>query len=339
MHILVSLGKCQTEHNCSSAYWNVKERLMAKKDKKDKKASKKKKAEKKMKAQLVGAAIEAKSFDVAHRIWLAGVGAYGKAYDVATDGLGNVSGQSSALFDELVARGEEIENDIRARLTANTTVAAMTKQMSMVSDKAAEVRERVQGARAEATEAVVKFQEEQRERLEARMERMREALGLKALSGKASKTDKLHSKLDKLEEQVAELQAESADVDDAAKARVERLTSEIAAFGKKSKKAAKKAKKSVKSKTETVAETLPVTDEMGRLSEPLGEADDLKLIKGVGVVLERKLNAAGIFHFWQLAGLTEEQIAGLEAEMRFPGRIVRDAWQDQARGFIKQVAN
>ena len=57
---------------------------MAKKDKKEKKA---KKAEKKAQAQFVGAALEAKGFDVAHKIWLAGVGDYGKEYDFAAEGV------------------------------------------------------------------------------------------------------------------------------------------------------------------------------------------------------------------------------------------------------------
>ena len=150
---------------------------MAKKDKKDKKA---KKAEQKARAQFMGAAIEAKGFDVAHKIWLAGVGAYGKAYDVAAEGVGKVSGQGEVLFDDLVARGEEIESDVRARLTSNTAISRMTEQMNRVAEEAAKVRGRVAEATGEATEAVTKFQAEQRERLEARMERMREALGLGA---------------------------------------------------------------------------------------------------------------------------------------------------------------
>lgn len=312
---------------------------MAKKDKKNKKETKQKKNAKKAQAKMVGAAIEAKGFDVAHKIWLAGVGAYGKAYDVAADGVDVMSNQSTAWFDELVERGEEIENDIRARLTSNTAVAAMAKQMNKVTDQAAKVRDRVQDAREDATEVVSKFQEEQRERLEARMERMRDALGIKGLSRSAKKTDKLHTKLDKLEEQVASLQADAEGVDDAVKARVERLTDEIASVGGKAKKSAKKAKKTVKKAVKKAAAALPQTDENGRLAQALGRADDLKLIKGVGAVLERKLNDAGIFHFWQLANLKAAQIATLETDMRFPGRIKRDGWQDQAKTFAAEVAN
>ncbi len=78
-------------------------------------------------------------------------------------------------------------------------------------------------------------------------------------------------------------------------------------------------------------------DARGRLDKPQGEADDLKKIKGVGKVLEGKLNAAGIFHFWQLAALNAEQINELEEEMSFPGRIERDDWVKQAEEFASEA--
>jgi large subunit ribosomal protein L21 len=78
-------------------------------------------------------------------------------------------------------------------------------------------------------------------------------------------------------------------------------------------------------------------DARGRLAGPQGEADDLKLIKGVGKVLEGKLNEAGIYHFWQVAALKGEQITELEEEMSFPGRIERDDWVSQAEEFAKDA--
>ena len=78
-------------------------------------------------------------------------------------------------------------------------------------------------------------------------------------------------------------------------------------------------------------------DARGRLKGPQGEADDLKLIKGVGKVLEGKLNEAGIFHFWQVAALKSGQIEELEQEMSFPGRITRDDWVSQAAEFAKDA--
>ena len=309
---------------------------MAKKDKKAKKQAKK------ANAQFLGAAIEAKGFDVAHKIWLAGVGAYGKAYDAASEGVGKVSGQGEVLFEDLVARGEEIESDVRARLSSNTAISKMTEQMSRVAEEASKVRGRVREATEEASGAVSKFQEEQRERLEARMERMRDALGLKQFSLKTKKAEKLHSKLDDLEEQVAELRADADGVDEKVKARVERLSEEIAAVGCKAKKSKKtkkiKAKKPApKATAKAKTATEPKTDENGRLTKPVGKPDDLTLIKGVGAVLERRLNDAGIFHFWQIAGLRKAQMDALEAVLRFPGRMVRDNWKAQARALAKQV--
>ena len=320
---------------------------MAKKDKKDKKA---KKAEQKARAQFMGAAIEAKGFDVAHKIWLAGVGAYGKAYDVASEGVGKVSGQGEVLFEDLVARGEELESDVRARLSSNTAISRMTEQMNRVAEEAAKVRGRVAEATGEATEVVSKFQADQRERLEARMERMREALGIKQFSLKSKKAEKLHSKLDDLEEQVADLRANADGADEKVKARVERLSEEIASVGGKTKKAkkAKKAKakakaapkaapKAAAAKPAPKAATAPVTDENGGIKKPLGKIDDLKLIKGVGAVLEQRLNDAGIYHFWQIAKLRKAQMESLEGMLRFPGRMTRDNWKAQARALAKTV--
>ena len=309
---------------------------MAKKDK-QKKA---KKAAKKAQNRFVGAAVEAKGLDVAHKIWLAGVGAYGKAYDAASEGVGRVSGQGEVLFEDLVARGEEIESDVRARLNSNSAIAKMSEQMSRVADEAAKVRTRVKEATEEAQDAVTKFQAEQRERLEARMERMRDALGLKQFSLKTKKAEKLHSKLDDLEEQVAALRADADGADAKVKARVERLSQEIASVGakpKKAKKTAKKATKAAPKKAKPVAASK--TDENGRLSKPLGQADDLKLIKGVGAVLERRLNEAGVFHYWQIADLRKAQVEALETVLRFPGRIARDNWKTQARALAKKVVS
>jgi predicted flap endonuclease-1-like 5' DNA nuclease len=67
------------------------------------------------------------------------------------------------------------------------------------------------------------------------------------------------------------------------------------------------------------------------LSGP-GEPDDLKLIVGVGPVLERMLHNLGIATFRQIARWTERDVAEFDAKLpEFPGRIVRDQWVTQAR--------
>ena len=63
---------------------------------------------------------------------------------------------------------------------------------------------------------------------------------------------------------------------------------------------------------------------------PAGDADDLKLISGVGPVLERRINALGITKWSQVAALTPEQIELLEGSLNFRGRVSRDNWLQQA---------
>ena len=62
------------------------------------------------------------------------------------------------------------------------------------------------------------------------------------------------------------------------------------------------------------------------------EPDDLKLIVGVGPVLERMLHSQGISSFRQIARWTDRDVADFDARFpEFPGRIVRDQWVTQAR--------
>jgi len=78
-------------------------------------------------------------------------------------------------------------------------------------------------------------------------------------------------------------------------------------------------------------------DTRGRLEAAHGDADDLKKIKGVGPAFEKKLNEAGIFHFWQIAALNDAQIAELEEELSFQGRMERDDWKGQAETFMSEA--
>jgi NADH-quinone oxidoreductase subunit E len=64
---------------------------------------------------------------------------------------------------------------------------------------------------------------------------------------------------------------------------------------------------------------------------PGGAPDDLKLISGVGPVLERRLNALGVTRYDQIAAFGAEDVERLDAAMGFRGRIVRDDWVRQAQ--------
>lgn len=60
-------------------------------------------------------------------------------------------------------------------------------------------------------------------------------------------------------------------------------------------------------------------------------ADDLKQLKGVGPKLEQTLNGLGFWHFDQIAKWTADEIAWVDDNLSFKGRIERDGWVDQAR--------
>lgn len=62
-----------------------------------------------------------------------------------------------------------------------------------------------------------------------------------------------------------------------------------------------------------------------------GGADDLKLIGGVGPKLEQTLNDLGVYHFDQIAKWGPSEIAWVDANLRFKGRIERDDWMSQAK--------
>jgi large subunit ribosomal protein L21 len=72
------------------------------------------------------------------------------------------------------------------------------------------------------------------------------------------------------------------------------------------------------------------TGKFQKLTEPVGKADDLELIGGVGPTIAKKLNGAGVWHFWQVAAMAQADIDAIESEVGFKGRAERDHWKDQA---------
>lgn len=63
------------------------------------------------------------------------------------------------------------------------------------------------------------------------------------------------------------------------------------------------------------------------------QTDDLKRIKGVGPGLEKTLNELGIYTFAQIAAWTAEDVAWVDGNLKFKGRIERDDWMSQAKTF------
>lgn len=61
-----------------------------------------------------------------------------------------------------------------------------------------------------------------------------------------------------------------------------------------------------------------------------GQPDDLKKISGVGPALEKKLHANGVFHYDQIMAWGDADIAYMDDQLSFKGRIERDDWIGQA---------
>jgi len=62
-----------------------------------------------------------------------------------------------------------------------------------------------------------------------------------------------------------------------------------------------------------------------------GEGDDLTQLSGVGPALLKKLNAAGITTFAQIAAWTEADVAEFDEKLSLKGRIEREGWIAQAK--------
>jgi small subunit ribosomal protein S2 len=77
------------------------------------------------------------------------------------------------------------------------------------------------------------------------------------------------------------------------------------------------------------------TENFERLAAPRGAPDDLTKLTGVGPQLEKKLNDAGIYHYWQLAAMKPEDMQKVDADLKLHGRIERDNWIPQARTLIE----
>ena len=60
-------------------------------------------------------------------------------------------------------------------------------------------------------------------------------------------------------------------------------------------------------------------------------AEDLKRIRGIGVLIEKKLNQMGITAYAQIANWTAAEIDRVSQSLDFKGRIERENWVEQAR--------
>ena len=80
----------------------------------------------------------------------------------------------------------------------------------------------------------------------------------------------------------------------------------------------------------TAPDVAPAPDTTDSGEAGLAELDDLKRISGIGGVLEEKLNTLGVTTFAQIAAWTPEDVARMDEQLNFKGRIEREDWIAQA---------
>lgn len=113
---------------------------------------------------------------LARRIWLAGLGAYGMGTDDAPGPLDKASEGASRVFEDLVEKGQRIEDENRA---------AIQQRIDAAKDRISEARERITEAAGSNTRSV-----------EEMIGRVRDKLGLETV---------LHEKIDTLSQQISSL--------------------------------------------------------------------------------------------------------------------------------------
>ena len=134
-----------------------------------------------------------KRADMARRIWLAGIGAYGRAFEEGRDmmrGLsGDLSDKTSNAFDALAEKGEEIEKAAKmkgAEIAGKATSFSGDVQSSFAVDERIQaMRDRLSGG---GSDARITALESRLERMEAKLDRLVAAEAARAKAPKRATT-------------------------------------------------------------------------------------------------------------------------------------------------------
>ena len=106
-------------------------------------------------------------------------------------------------------------------------------------------------------------------------------------------------------------------------------------------KAEKSPKEPVKKEAKPAKEVKPEKDAKTKKSAPVKEkkvtagSDDLKQLSGVGPALEKKLHAAGVKSFEQIAAWSAKDVEAINEKISSKGRVEKEGWIDQAKEKLK----
>ncbi|MBL4787921.1 MAG: phasin family protein [Kordiimonadaceae bacterium] len=117
-----------------------------------------------------------KDMDIARKVWLAGIGAYGRAIGDAQDAYAKMGKETTRVFEELVGRGEDLEGTVKSvakNYTPKMAEQTVRATMETVSD---------------------------------RMERMKAALGITEVAAdQQDQIESIETRLDSIEAKVDEI--------------------------------------------------------------------------------------------------------------------------------------
>ena len=106
--------------------------------------------------------------------------------------------------------------------------------------------------------------------------------------------------------------------------------------------AEKSVKETVKKEVKTTNTAKPATVAKEKKSAPVKEkktatsvSDDLKQLSGVGPALEKKLHAAGVKSFEQIAAWSPKDVEVINEKISSKGRVEKEGWIDQAKEKLK----
>jgi len=100
--------------------------------------------------------------DFARKIWLAGLGAYGKSVEEAQGRYQKLSDEASKVFDDLVKKGETLEDEAKSKFKSTTSdvearVNDVRKKLGLDNNEADQKIEELSAKIDALTEAVAKL--------------------------------------------------------------------------------------------------------------------------------------------------------------------------------------
>ena len=106
--------------------------------------------------------------DLARKIWLAGIGAYGKGFDEAQGQYKKLNTEATKLFNDLVDKGEKLEGEAKEKFQAETDSIKHN-----VEERVADVRSKLGLDKKDSDE---KSSDEKIEELSAKIDALTEAV-------------------------------------------------------------------------------------------------------------------------------------------------------------------